>query len=86
MTKVCIFCNFKMKKVTEGRGYRTYACSKGCDYHLSEEVEVRDERNYATNGCDSRWLVKQNNPVYISGLCASGCSSRSMGLPHGNQQ
>ena len=81
MTKVCIFCNFKMKKVTEGRGYRTYACSKGCDYHLSEEVEVYGERNTA-DGCDARRLVRENDAVCGVGVYTAGGSAGGLGLSH----
>ena len=36
MTDKKCFCGAEMRLVTEGRGYKTYACSRGCDYHLHE--------------------------------------------------
>lgn len=33
------FCGAEMRLVSEGRGYRTYSCSRGCDYHLHEVDE-----------------------------------------------
>lgn len=39
MTDRKCFCGAEMRLVTQGRGYRTYSCSHGCDYHLHEVDE-----------------------------------------------
>jgi len=36
-------CGAPMKLVTEGRGYDTYGCSKGCGFYQYDETEKKEE-------------------------------------------
>lgn len=34
----CLFCQAPMILATESRGYKTYRCKRGCEYHLHQEI------------------------------------------------
>ena len=38
----CIFCQAKMILATESRGYKTYRCKRGCDYHVHIEIDMKN--------------------------------------------
>ena len=41
----CLFCQAPMILATESRGYQTYRCKRGCDYHLYQEIVQTVEKN-----------------------------------------
>lgn len=50
----CLFCQAKMILATESRGYKTYRCKRGCDYHVHQEIAPAVDKN--SNG------MKQSGP------------------------
>ena len=42
----CLFCHAQMTLATESRGYKTYRCKRGCDYHLHQEIAQTAPESY----------------------------------------
>lgn len=54
----CIFCHAPMILATESRGYKTYRCKRGCDYHLHQEIAPAADAN--SNGTTQNGLPAGN--------------------------
>ena len=62
----CLFCHAPMILATESRGYQTYRCKRGCDYHLYQEIVQTVEKNSSGQRQSFQEASKDSAPTAVT--------------------